>query len=94
MITVLHYYVLFWTLVNVIVAIGSATQTTLKFEDITTSLSSEEMRLKTMDSKITNTFFFRVQPEGKNKNKSCGGIYKPKDRYKSIGKIFKQMMEM
>ena len=35
---------------NLIVAIGSSNQTTLKFDEIVSSLLSEEMRHKTMDS--------------------------------------------
>ena len=35
---------------NLIVAIGSASQATLKFNEIVSSLLSEEMRRKTMDA--------------------------------------------
>ena len=36
--------------VNLIVAIGSSSQATLKFDEIVSSLLSEEMRWKTMDN--------------------------------------------
>ena len=42
-----------------IIAIGSGTQTTLKFDDIVESLLAEEMRWKTMDSWRTYALFVR-----------------------------------
>ena len=43
-ISVLILYVLFQTRDNLVVAIGSTTQSTLKYEDVFTSLLYEEMR--------------------------------------------------
>jgi hypothetical protein len=44
---------------NMVVAIGSTTQSTLKYEDVVASLLSEEMRRKNMDSQSTNYLFVR-----------------------------------
>src|ERR1700722_112019 len=44
---------------NVVVAIGSTTQSTLKYEDAVSSLLFEEMRRKIMDIHITDALFVR-----------------------------------
>jgi hypothetical protein len=44
---------------NLVVAIGSTTQSTLKYEDVLASLLSEEMRRKSMDGHFTYALFVR-----------------------------------
>jgi hypothetical protein len=44
---------------NLVVAIGSTTQSTLKYEDVVSSLLSEEMRKKNMDGQSIDTLFVR-----------------------------------
>jgi hypothetical protein len=44
---------------NLVVAIGSTTQSTLKYEDVVASLLSEEMRRKSMDGHSTDALFVR-----------------------------------
>ena len=44
---------------NLVVEIGSTTQSTLKYEDVVASLLSEWMRWKSMDGHSTNTLFVR-----------------------------------
>ena len=63
----MHYIILFLTSLsnswyNLIVAIGSAKQMTLKFDEIVASLLLEEMRQKTMDSHSMDALFFRGFP--------------------------------
>jgi hypothetical protein len=42
---------------NMVVAIGSTTQSTFKYEDVVASLLSEEMRRKSMDGQSTDALF-------------------------------------
>jgi hypothetical protein len=58
---------------NLVVAIGSTTQSALKYEDVVSSLLSEEMRWKSMDSHSTYALFVRGHPQDRNTNKSSGG---------------------
>jgi hypothetical protein len=44
---------------NLVVEIGSTTQSTLKYEDVIASLLSEEMRWKSMDGQSTSALFVR-----------------------------------
>jgi hypothetical protein len=44
---------------NLVVAIGSTTQSTLKYEDVVASLLSKEMRQKSMDGHSTDSLFVR-----------------------------------
>ena len=71
---------------NLIVAIGSSRQATLKFDEIVSSLLSEEMRWKTMDNHSMYALSVRGHPLERNTNKGYGGIYKSKGRSKSPGK--------
>ena len=57
---------------NLVVAIGSSTKSTLKFEDTVASLLSEEMRRKSMENHIIDALL--VKPvHSKDKKKSIGG---------------------
>ena len=47
---------------NLIVAIGSSSQATLKFDETVSSLQSEDMRMKTMDSHSMDAFSMRGRP--------------------------------
>jgi hypothetical protein len=58
---------------NLVVAIGSTTQSALKYEDVVSSLLSEEMRWKSMDSHSTYALFVRGHPKDRDTNKSSGG---------------------
>ena len=58
---------------NLIVAIGSASQPTLKFDEIMSSLLKEEIRKKNMDSHIMDALFVRGHPQERYKNKGFGG---------------------
>jgi hypothetical protein len=51
---------------NLVVAIGSTTQCTLKYEDVVSSLLFEEMRRKSMDSQSTNALFARGRTQDMN----------------------------
>jgi hypothetical protein len=52
--------------VNLVVEIGSTTQSTLKYEDVFSSLLSEEMRWKRMDSHSIDALFVRGHTQDKN----------------------------
>ena len=65
---------------NLIAAIGSSSQETLKFDEIVSSLLSKEMRQKTMDTHSMDSLSVRGRPQERNKNKGSGG------RSKSSGK--------
>jgi hypothetical protein len=56
-----------------VVAIGSTTQSTLKYEDVVSSLLSEEMRWKSMDGHSTDALFVRGRTQDKNLGKPSGG---------------------
>ena len=71
---------------NLIVAIGSSSQVTLKFDEIVSSLLSEEMRQKTMDNHSMDALSMKGLPQERNKNKGSGGRSKSKGRSKSPGK--------
>jgi hypothetical protein len=68
---------------NMVVAIGSATQSTLKYEDVVASLLFEEMRWKRMDSQRTNDLFVRGHTQDRNHGKSSGERSKSTGRSKS-----------
>ena len=71
---------------NLIVAICSASQGTLKFDEIVSSLLLEEMRRKTMDNHNMDALSVRGRPQERNKNTGSGGRYKSNGRSKSLGK--------
>ena len=71
---------------NLIVAIGSSSQATIKFDEIVSSLLSQEMRWKTMDNHSMDALSVRGRPQERNKNKGSGGRSKSKGRSKSPGK--------
>ena len=52
---------------NLIVAIGSFNQVTLKFDEIVSSLPSEEMRQKTMDNHSMDALSVRGRPQERKK---------------------------
>jgi hypothetical protein len=58
---------------NLVVAIGSTTQSTLKYEDVVASLLSEKMRWKSMDGHSKDALFARGHTQDKNHGKSLGG---------------------
>jgi hypothetical protein len=57
---------------NLVVAIGSTTQSTLKYEDVVSSLLSEEMRRKIMDGHNTDALFVRGRTQDRNPGKPSG----------------------
>ena len=69
---------------NLVVAIGSSTKSTLKFEDIVSSLLSEEMRIKSMENHSTDALSVR-SGHTKERGKSTGG------RSKSLGNHLKRL---
>jgi hypothetical protein len=75
---------------NLVVAIGSTTQSTLKYEDVVSSLLSEEMRRKSMDSHSTNALFVRGRTQDRNLGKPLGGRSKSIGRSKSPGKSLRK----
>jgi hypothetical protein len=68
---------------NLVVAIGSTTQSTLKYEDVVASLLSDEMRKKSMDGHSTNDLSVRGCTQERNPGKSSGGRSKSTSRSKS-----------
>jgi hypothetical protein len=64
-----------------VVAIGSTTQSALKYEDVVSTLLSEEMRQKSVDSHNIDALFVRFHPKDRDTNKSLGGRSKSKGRY-------------
>ena len=58
---------------NLIVAIGSSSQATLKFDEVVSSLLSEEMRQKTMDNHSMDSLSMRGRPRRETKIKDPGG---------------------
>ena len=58
---------------SLVVAISSASQATLKFDEIVSSLLSEEMRCKTMENHSMDSLSVRGLPQEENKNKGSGG---------------------
>jgi hypothetical protein len=75
---------------NLVVAIGSTTQSTLKYEDVVSSLLSEETRQKNMDGHSTKALFVRGHTQDKNPGKSSGERYKSTGRSKSPGKSLRK----
>jgi hypothetical protein len=75
---------------NMAVAIGSTTQSTLKYEDVVASLLFEEMRRKSMDGHRTNTLFVRGRTQDRNPGKSSEGTSKSIGRSKSPGKSLRK----
>ena len=67
----MYYIIVFFSIFrdNLIIAIGSVSQATLKFDEIVSSLLSEEMRRKTMDNHNMDALFVRGFPQERNKNK-------------------------
>jgi hypothetical protein len=68
---------------NLVVAIGSTTQSTLKYEDVVASLLSEEMRRKSMDGHNTDALFVRWCTQDRNLGKPSGWRSKSTSRSKS-----------
>jgi hypothetical protein len=58
---------------NLVVAIGSNTQYALKYDDVVSSLLSEEMRKKSMDIHNIDALSVRGHPQDRNTNKSSVG---------------------
>ena len=75
---------------NMVVAIGSTTQSTLKYEDVVSSLLSKEMRRKSMDGHNTNALFVRGRTQDKNLGKPLGWRSKSTGRSKSPGKSLRK----
>jgi hypothetical protein len=73
---------------SLVVAICSNT-TSLKFDEVVSSLLSEEMRCKNMEGQSTNTLFTRGFSQEMNRSKFSSGRYKSKGRFKSHGKFVK-----
>jgi hypothetical protein len=61
------------TLDNLVVAIGSTTQSTLKYEVVVASLLYKEMRQKIMDGQSTYALFVRGRTQDMNPGKYSGG---------------------
>jgi hypothetical protein len=57
---------------NLVVAIGSTTQSTLKYDDVVASLLSKEMRQKSMDGRNTDALFVGGCTQDKNPGKPSG----------------------
>jgi hypothetical protein len=64
-----------------VVTIVSTTQYALKYEDVVSSLLSEEMRWKSMDIHGIDALFVRGCPQDRNTNKSLGGRSKFPGKY-------------
>jgi hypothetical protein len=75
---------------NLVVAIGSTTQSTLKYEDVVSSLSSEEMRWKIMDSHSIDALFVRGHTQDRNLGKPSRGRSKSTGRSKSPRKSLRK----
>jgi hypothetical protein len=75
---------------NLVVAIGSITQSTLKYEDVVSYLLSKEMRRKSMDSHSTDALVVRGRHKDRDTNKSSGGRSKSKIKSKSVGKSLRK----
>ena len=69
---------------NLVVAIGSSTKSALKFEDIVSSLLSEEMRRKSMESQNADVLSVR-SGRPKERRRYTGGRSKSRGRSKSPG---------
>jgi hypothetical protein len=73
---------------SLVVAIGSNT-TTLKFDEVVSSLLSEEMRWKNMEGQSTHALFARGFSQERNRSKLSSGRSKSKGISKSPGKFVK-----
>ena len=73
-----------------VVAIGSSTKSTLKFEDIVASLLSEEIRRKSRENHSIDSLLVRLG-RTKERGKSIGGISKSRGRSKSPGDSLKKL---
>jgi hypothetical protein len=71
---------------SLVVAIGSNT-TSLKFEEVVSSLLSEEMRQKNMEGHSTDALFARGRSQERNRSNFSSGRSKSKGRSKSPGKF-------
>jgi hypothetical protein len=71
---------------SLVVAIGSNT-TSLKFEEVVSSLLSEEMKQKNMEGHSTNALFARGRSQERNRSNFSSGRSKYKGRSKSPGKF-------
>jgi hypothetical protein len=69
---------------SLVVAIGSNT-TSLKFEEVVSSLLSEEMRWKNMEGHSTDALFSRGRSQERNRSNFSSGRSKSKGRSKSPG---------
>jgi hypothetical protein len=69
---------------SLVVAIGSNT-TSLKFEEVVSSLLSEDMRWKNMEGHSTCALFTRVHSQERNRSNFSSGRSKSKGRSKSLG---------
>jgi hypothetical protein len=73
---------------SLVVSRGSNT-TALKFDEVVSSLLSEEMRRKNMEGQSTDTLFARGRSQKRNRSKFSSGTSKSKGRSKSPGKFVK-----
>eukprot|EP00253_Pinus_taeda_P028492 PITA_28492 len=73
---------------SLVIAIGSNT-TALQFDEIVSSLLTEEMRRKNMESQNGDALSVREQSQNRNKNKSSSGRSKSRGKSKSSGKPVK-----
>jgi hypothetical protein len=87
-ITLLCYLPYSWD--NLVIAIGSTTQSTLKYEDVVASLLFEVMRRKSMDSHSTDALFVRGRTQDRNPGKPLGWRSKSTSRSKSPGKSLRK----
>jgi hypothetical protein len=73
---------------SLVVAIGSNT-IALNFDEVVSSLLSEEMRQKNMEGQSTDSLFARGRSQERNRSKFSRGRYKSMGRSKSPGKFLK-----
>jgi hypothetical protein len=73
---------------SIVVAIGSNT-TSFKFDEVLSSLLSEEIRRKNMEGKSTNALFARGRSQERNRSKFSSGRSNYKGRSKSPRKFVK-----
>jgi hypothetical protein len=85
-ISLMHSLLDLWD--SMVVTIGSNT-TSLKFDEVVSSLLSEEMRQKNMEGHNTDTLFARGLSQERNRFKLLSGRYKSKGRSKSPRKFVK-----
>ena len=75
---------------DLVVAICSTTQSTLKYEDVVSSLLCEEMRRKSMDGHSTDALFVRGRTQDRKPGKPSGWRSKSTGRSKSPGKSLRK----